>query len=227
MSHLSDWIPVDGSNSLVHRTSFIYPGVEIGDDTIVEEFAILGKPHRSQRTDLDRLLQDGTQLYLNKTVIGLRCYIQAGSVIYQGVSLADDVICTDYVMVGPGSTIGTRSKLQYRAQIFHNVQIGPDCRIGGFCCNGSRIGKGSTVYGTLVHHYRQHGGDPSDLAPTVGNDVVVAFNSTVVGDIRIGDNSYIASGALVTKDVPPDSIVIGVDSVVHRSRWSGRLSSHV
>ncbi len=46
-------------------------------------------------------------------------------------------------------------------------------------------------------------------APTIGDDVFIGVNSTVLGPIRIGDRVRIAANTAVTTDVPSDSIVVG------------------
>lgn len=45
--------------------------------------------------------------------------------------------------------------------------------------------------------------------PTFGDNVYVAANATVIGDIHIGSNVIIGAGSVVTKDVPDDSVVVG------------------
>lgn len=49
----------------------------------------------------------------------------------------------------------------------------------------------------------------NDLIPTIGDNVVVGANVCIIGDINIGDNVIIGAGCVVTKDVPPNVIVIG------------------
>ena len=46
--------------------------------------------------------------------------------------------------------------------------------------------------------------------PTVGTNVVIGAGAKVLGNIKIGDNSYIGSNAVVIKDVPDNSTVVGV-----------------
>ena len=51
--------------------------------------------------------------------------------------------------------------------------------------------------------------------PKIGNNVYVGLNSTIVGNITIGDNVLIASNSFVNFDVPNDSIVLGNPGVIH------------
>jgi bifunctional UDP-N-acetylglucosamine pyrophosphorylase/glucosamine-1-phosphate N-acetyltransferase len=43
---------------------------------------------------------------------------------------------------------------------------------------------------------------------TVGDNVFLGCNTNLVAPVKVGDNSYTAAGSTVTKDVPPDSLVI-------------------
>lgn len=49
----------------------------------------------------------------------------------------------------------------------------------------------------------------NDLIPTIGNNVTIGANVTIIGNIKIGDNCIIGAGAVVTKDIPDGSIVVG------------------
>ena len=52
-------------------------------------------------------------------------------------------------------------------------------------------------------------------APQIGNCVSVGINSTIVGNIKIGNNVLIAPNSFVNFDVPDNSVVIGNPGVIH------------
>jgi acetyltransferase-like isoleucine patch superfamily enzyme len=58
------------------------------------------------------------------------------------------------------------------------------------------------------------------LNTTIGNDVWIGANAVVVDGVTIGDGAIIAAGAVVTKDVPPYTIVGGVPAKIIRKRFS-------
>lgn len=49
----------------------------------------------------------------------------------------------------------------------------------------------------------------NDLVPSIGNNVTLGANVTIIGDITIGDNVIVGAGSVVTKDVPSNCIVAG------------------
>jgi len=54
--------------------------------------------------------------------------------------------------------------------------------------------------------------------PTIGNRVTIGAGAKILGDITIGDDSRIGANAVVVKNVPPNSVVVGVPGqIIHRS----------
>lgn len=68
--------------------------------------------------------------------------------------------------------------------------------------------QGVTLGGTGLEKGKRH--------PTIGNNVVIGGGAKVLGNITIGDNSYIGANAVVIKDVPPNSTVVGVPGRITR-----------
>ena len=62
--------------------------------------------------------------------------------------------------------------------------------------------QGVTLGGTGKERGKRH--------PTLGNNIVAGTGAKILGDITIGDNSYIGANAVVLKDIPPNSTVVGV-----------------
>lgn len=62
--------------------------------------------------------------------------------------------------------------------------------------------QGVTLGGTGIEKGKRH--------PTIGNNVVIGTGAKILGNITIADNSYIGANAVVIKDVPHNSTVVGV-----------------
>jgi len=52
-------------------------------------------------------------------------------------------------------------------------------------------------------------GDKNGKKPTIGSNVQIHANAIIIGDITIGDNTIIGAGAVVVKNVPENSVVVG------------------
>lgn len=49
----------------------------------------------------------------------------------------------------------------------------------------------------------------SNKAPVIGDNVNIGVNAIIIGNIQVGDNCVIGAGAVVTKSIPPNSVVAG------------------
>jgi acetyltransferase-like isoleucine patch superfamily enzyme len=105
-----------------------------------------------------------------------------------------------------------------------NIHIGENVFINA-CCHfqdhgGVTLGDGCQIGHNVVFATLNHGLEPENRrftypAPIVlGRNVWVGSNATILQGVTIGDNSVVAAGAVVTKDVPADTIVGGVPARV-------------
>ena len=95
----------------------------------------------------------------------------------------------------------------------HNTIIGP-VEIG----NHVNLAQGITV--TALNHIFADSNkriDEQGVSTTlvvIGNDVWIGANAVILPGVTIGDHSVVAAGAVVTKDVPPHSLVAGVPAKI-------------
>jgi serine O-acetyltransferase len=98
------------------------------------------------------------------------------------------------IEIHPGAIIGDGFFIDHGM----GVVIGETAVIG----DNVTVYQGVTLGGTGKERGKGH--------PTIGNNVVVGTGAKVLGNINIGDNAYIGANAVVIKDVPPNSTVVGV-----------------
>ena len=133
------------------------------------------------------------------------CYLHHVPLIPQLVTLLIFLVYNSKVPCT--ATIGKGTRLGYGGM---GVVIHSKCVIGDNC----RIGQQVTLGG---------GNSKYPGVPTVCNNVQIYKGAIVFGGIRIGDNVIIGANALVTKDIPANSIVTGVNQI--RSRVGNEFSS--
>jgi serine O-acetyltransferase len=78
------------------------------------------------------------------------------------------------------------------------VVIGETAEVG----DNVTLLQGVTLGGTSLRREKRH--------PTLGNNVVVGAGAKIIGAFTIGDNSRIGAGSVVVREVPPNSVVVGV-----------------
>ena len=105
------------------------------------------------------------------------------------------------IEIHPGATIGRRVLIDHGM----GVVIGETAVVGedSIIYQGVTLGAGSAArQGALSRDTKRH--------PTLGANVVVGSGAEIQGAINVGDNVRVASGSIVLKDVPANSIVVGV-----------------
>ena len=108
-----------------------------------------------------------------------------------------------------------------------NITVGKNVFINAFCHfqdqGGITLGDNCLVGHNVIFATLNHGFAPEERqsmlpAPiVVGRNVWIGSNSTILQGVTIGDNSIIAAGSVVTKDVPANAIVAGVPARFIRS----------
>lgn len=104
------------------------------------------------------------------------------------------------IEIHPGAKIGKRFFIDHGM----GVVIGETAIIG----DDVLIYQGVTLGGTGLEKGKRH--------PTIGSNVVIGAGAKILGNITIGDSSYVGSNAVIIKDVPPNSTVVGVPGRITR-----------
>jgi len=102
------------------------------------------------------------------------------------------------IEIHPGATIGRRFFIDHGM----GVVIGETAEIG----DDVMMFHGVTLGGRSMQHHKRH--------PTVRDGVTIGAGAQVLGPIVIGERSVIGANAVVVKDVPPDSVAVGIPAVV-------------
>jgi serine O-acetyltransferase len=104
------------------------------------------------------------------------------------------------IEIHPGASIGKDFFIDHGM----GVVIGETAVIG----DNVLLYQGVTLGGTGLEKGKRH--------PTLGSNIVIGAGAKVLGNITVGDNSYIGANAVVIKDVPANSTIVGVPGRVTR-----------
>lgn len=100
---------------------------------------------------------------------------------------------------------------KYRCFTINAKELGPYCMSlnhpYGTIINANKIGSNFNFCHLTTLGNAKHG--RNDLVPTIGDNVSLGANVTIIGDVTIGSNVIIGAGSVVVKDIPDNCIAAG------------------
>src|ERR1051326_6814760 len=116
-----DWVKTR-NGSFVHKTALIEPWVELGQNCVVNPFAVIGRLPGSTKA-LAR-----TPRIIRELKIGNNVEIGCGAIIFGGVEIGEETFVGDYAHIRELVTIGKRNVIGRYVGISYESKTGADCR---------------------------------------------------------------------------------------------------
>jgi len=181
----------------------IFPGVMLGDGSIVEDYCIVGSPPRGKKAG---------EL---QTMIGKGAIIRSHTVIYAGNRIGDNfqtgnkVNIRELNEIGDNVSIGTLSVIEHRVRIGDGVRMHSQVFVPEFTVIEDDAWLGPNVVITNAKYPLSPGVKETLAGPLIRKGAKIGANSTILPGIVIGANSLVGAGSVVTKDVPDNAVVAG------------------
>jgi UDP-2-acetamido-3-amino-2,3-dideoxy-glucuronate N-acetyltransferase len=194
----------------------VHDGTVIGDGCAIEDHAVLGKRprlarHSSARGELAAALE-----------LGAGVSVGTGTVLFAGASIAAETIVGDQAFVRERSTIGAASVIGRGSVVDNDVQIGARVRVQtgvyltAFTVIEDDVFVGPGVTTTNDNTMSRHVDDESLQGATLRRACRVGGGAVLTPGVEIGEEAFVAAGALVTRNVPARAVVIGAPARVVR-----------
>lgn len=192
--------------------SMIFGESVIGEGSFVDNFTIIGYPSRSKLKELDRAgTLDLIDSLSEGSKIGRSCIIRSGSVIYEGVTLENEVELGHNVLIRSGSVVGRGSRIGSGVQLDGAVKIGEGCSIQSLSYLPHLTVIGSDVFIGPCVTVTNDKYPPSDAlrGVTIEDGAVIGAGAVLIAGITVGRYSVVAAGSVVSRDVPEGKVVMG------------------
>ncbi|MGW8250513.1 MAG: bifunctional UDP-N-acetylglucosamine diphosphorylase/glucosamine-1-phosphate N-acetyltransferase GlmU [Anaerolineales bacterium] len=182
------------------RCTYIEPDVVIGMDTVVWPNTYL-----QGKTQIGEGCEIGPNAILRNSQVGDRCKVLA-AVMEQAV-LEDDVDIGPFARLRKGAHLAQGVHMGNFGEV-KDSYLGPGTKMGHFsyignATIGSQVNIGA---GTITCNY-----DGEKKYPTeIGSGVFIGSDTMLVAPLKLGDGSRTGAGSVVTKDVPEDTLVVGI-----------------
>jgi acetyltransferase-like isoleucine patch superfamily enzyme len=205
-----------GSGSQIGAGAVVHPGTEIGEDCVIEDCAVLGKRPRLRPGSSAAGADIGT------LVVEVGATVCCGAVVYAGAHVGARAIIGDQAQVreqarvGTGSVVGRASCVDFEARVGDRVLIQTGVYVTGGSVVEDDVFLGPGVLTTNDNTMGRHASGEALLGPTFRRACRVGGGAVLVPGVTIGEEAFVAAGALVTRDVGDREVVMGVPARVVR-----------
>lgn len=203
---------------IIHDYVVIYPGSIIRRGTEIYDHCTIGKiPTSPGSTARSYSKEYGT------TEIGQNCILCPGVVIYTGThighnnligdncSIREKCLIGDYCIISRLVTINYETRIGNYTKIMDNTHITGNMSIGDHCfisvlvstTNDNTMGRDENAVHNLT-------------GPIIEDYVTIGAGANILPAVKIGRNSIVGAGSVVTKDVVANKVVMGIPAKVIR-----------
>jgi len=187
----------------------------IGEGCVIEDHVVLAKRPRlasssSARGDVGRL------------TLGRRVTVCQGAIVFAGASIGDGAILGDQSFVRERSVIGAGSVIGRGTVVDNDVRVGVRARVQtgvyltAFSVVEDDVFVGPGAITTNDDTMSRHGPETALRGARLRRACRIGGGTVLTPGVEIGEEAYVAAGAVVTQDVPARMVVMGVPARVVR-----------
>ena len=186
-----------GVTMIAPETVFLSVDTKFGRDVVVEPFVVFGPGVTVEDKAVIRSFS-----HLDRAHVGKGSLVGPYARLRPGAHLGQEVHIGNFVEI-------KEAVIEDGAKANHLAYIG-DARLGA----GSNFGAGGIVcnYDGLAKHLTD-----------IGQYAFIGSNAALVAPVSIGDGAYVATGSVITQDVPADALAIGRSRQVVKENRAARL----
>lgn len=191
---------LNGVTMIDPASAYIEAGVSIGRDTV-----IMPNTYLHGKTEIGEGNVIGPNTIVRDTKIGNRCKVLASSL--EGALLEDDVDMGPFARLRKGAHLGNHVHMGNFGEV-KDSYLGDGVKMGHFSYIGNaQVGVNTNIgAGTITCNY-----DGEHKHPTlIGADVFIGSDTMLVAPLKIGAGARTGAGAVVTKDIPEDTLAVGM-----------------
>jgi bifunctional UDP-N-acetylglucosamine pyrophosphorylase/glucosamine-1-phosphate N-acetyltransferase len=191
---------LNGVSMMDPAATYVDVGVKIGRDTM-----ILPNTYIHGSTEIGNGNVIGPNTIIRDSHIGNRCRILAS--VLEGARLEDDVDMGPFARLRKGAHLKSHVHMGNFGEVKDST-LHEGVKMGHFSYIGNaNIGANTNIgAGTITCNYDGEKKHPTEI----GEEVFIGSDTMLVAPVKLGDRARTGAGAVVTKNVPEDTLVVGV-----------------
>jgi UDP-3-O-[3-hydroxymyristoyl] glucosamine N-acyltransferase len=196
-----------GKNVRIGDGTIIYDNVTIGNNSVIANDCLIGEPTTTYYTSDSHKNQP--------TVIGKNALIRSHAIIYEGVCIGDHFQSGHRVTIREKSVIGNNCGIGTNCDLQGYLIVGEHCHFHSdvHVCQYSTIGDFVFIYPGVVFANDKHPPTTNVKGPSIGKYTQVGIQSSIIGDVSIGDNCFIGAATVITKSYSDFSFIVGAPAI--------------
>ena len=202
-----------GANVVVHGDTVIGPGV------VIQDGVILGKPPRlSARSSTVAPVDEPLVIEAGASICA-QAVVFAGARICAGAIVGDQAYVRERSVIGAGSVVGRGASVDNDVVVGARVRLQSQVYVTAFSVIEDDVFVGPCAITTNDNTMARQPASAALRGCTLRRACRIGGGAILTPGIEVGEEAYVAAGSVVTNDVPPRGVVIGVPGRV--VRWVG------
>jgi UDP-2-acetamido-3-amino-2,3-dideoxy-glucuronate N-acetyltransferase len=193
-----------GANVVIH------PGVELGTGVRIQDAAVLGKPLVLSRTSAAQIREPDPTVIGDGATIAAQAVVVAGASIGPGAFVGDQSHVRERARIGSDSAVGRGSAVDNDVVIGERVRIQTGCYITAFSTVEDDVFMGPGVFTYNDNSMGRHAKGITLTGAILRRACRIGGGARILPGIEVGEEAFVATGSVVTRNVPRRTLVMGV-----------------
>ena len=196
-----------GKNVQIGDGTTICDNVVIGDHSVIANDCVIGEPTTAYYA---------SDSHKNEpTIIGKNALIRSHTIIYEDVRIGDNFQTGHRVTIREKSAIGNNCGIGTNCDLQGYLTVGDHCHFHSdvHICQFISIGDFVFIYPGVVLANDKHPPTTNVKGPSIGKYTQIGIQSSIIGDVSIGENCFIGAATVITKSYANFSFIVGSPAI--------------
>ena len=195
----------------------IHAGTRIGAGAVIQDGAVLGKPLALGTRSMASRREPPPLEVGPGAIIGAHAVLLRGGRVGARAVVGDQAYVRERASLGDETVLGRASTVDNDVEVGARVRIQTSCYLTAFSVIEDEVFVAPGVITTNDHTMARHSAGRPLTGAVLRRACRVGGGAVLLPGVEVGEDAFVAAGAVVTRDVPPRTVVMGVPAKVVRA----------